>query len=345
AQLAGYGPIGALAALRIAADGLWRRVLADPACGAAVGVEEGAWRPSTALARLVGLRWGGSAMPSSTRPVGFDHGPAGGGGGGGGSGGGQLDHVVPYGGADDGAGGDRTGAPAGGPTEATNLQLLAQVEHLLKQAGEHARPGHGWSVAVDKTGTSSSGTSADGTSDSDTSDSDTSSGGSDTGGGGTSDSSRAGTSGSGTSVSAGRDDRGAAPEPAPGDGVVWTSPTGHTYRVSPQSLLDPDDGPPSGLGRGEHPDGELPGWVHRLLADVLPSWVGWPPDGAPAPSAAGAAGGEAVWSRDWAHAVMADTPPDPASTGPVTGPVTGDVTRTGSTDDDEPSLFDDLPAA
>ncbi|MGQ7296536.1 hypothetical protein [Quadrisphaera sp. KR29] len=41
---------------------------------------------------------------------------------------------------------------------------------------------------------------------------------------------------------------------------------------------------------------------------------------------------------------MADTPPDSASTGPVSGPVTGDVTRTGSTDD-EPHLFDDLPAA
>ncbi|TNM64524.1 hypothetical protein FHN55_13430 [Streptomyces sp. NP160] len=272
AQLAGYGPVGAVAALRIAADGLWRRVLADPACGAAVAVEEGAWRPSTALARLVGLRWWSSTMPSSTRPVGLDHGPAGGGGGGGSAGGGQLDHVQPYehGNHPGNHPGNHTDDRAGGSTEATNLQLLAQVEHLLKQAGEHARPGHGWSVAVDT----------------------------------------------------------AAAGPAPGDGVVWTSPTGHTYRVSPQALLDPDDDPgtPDGTGASGGPgEGGLPPWVHRLLADVLPAWVGWPPDGRPAPSGPHAA---VPWSPDWTQVAFSDVPPDPAPDG-----------------HEEPCLFDDLPAA
>ncbi|TXR55481.1 hypothetical protein [Quadrisphaera setariae] len=304
AQLAGYGPIGAVAALRIAADGLWRRVLADPACGAAVGIEEGAWRPSTALARLVGLRWWSSTLPSSTRAVGADHGPAGGGSGGGGAGGGQLDHVQPY----------AAGDPSGGPTEVTNLQLLAQSEHLLKQAGEHARPGHGWSVAVERTGPPGPGD----------------------------------------------------PVPAPGDGVVWTAPTGHTYRVSPQVLLDPEDtlaGPGedsasggAGMtcdscaaeevvgagGTGGTDVGGLPGWVHRLLADVLPAWVGWPPDGRPAGTRPATGTGESgqdedavVWSTDWARAVLTDAPPEPA-------PEHDDDIDQGG---EEPYLFDDLPAA
>lgn len=291
AELAGYGPVGAAAALRIAADGLWRRVFADPSTGAAVGVEEGAWRPSTSLARLVSLRWAGSTLPGSTRPVGL--------GGRGARGEGQLDHVEPW-------AVDERGRPCGGPTEATNLQLLAQVEHLLKQAGEHARPGHGWSVAVDRTGTPP--------------------------------------------------DDGSPPPPSPGDGVVWTSPTGHTYRVSPQRLLDPHGGGGDGddHGDGGHGDGAaldgLPPWVHSLLADVLPAWVGWPPDGGDRSNdrssdsgcsdGSGRRGSEGAapgtwpvdWARDWATDHRADVPPSTADEDSSDGPP------------DDPCLFDDLPA-
>ena len=274
AELAGYGPVGAAAALRIAADGLWRRVFADPTTGAAVGVEEGAWRPSTSLARLVSLRWTGSTLPGSTRPVGL--------GGSGARGERQLDHVEPW-------ASDERGRPSGGPTEATNLQLLAHVDHLLKQAGEHARPGHGWSVAVDRTGPP-------------------------------------------------RGD-GSLRQPAPGDGVVWTSPTGHTYRVAPQRLLDPaDDG--GGGGGGDAADGCLPPWVHSLLADVLPAWVGWPSDG---PSAAGGPGGlgsepaaPVPWPVDWAQDWAAGDAADAAAEAPA---------ESLAVPPDEPFLFDDLPAA
>jgi len=274
AELAGYGPVGAAAALRIAADGLWRRVFADPTTGAAVGVEEGAWRPSTSLARLVSLRWSGSTLPGSTRPVGL--------GGRGSRGEGQLDHVEPW-------AADADGRPVGGPTEATNLQLLAQLEHLLKQAGEHARPGHGWSVAVDRTGPPP--------------------------------------------------DDGSPPEPSPGDGVVWTSPTGHTYRVSPHQLLEPAGASTADSVGGTSVGGTSVGgaagglswWVHHLLADVLPTWVGWP--GAGSTDRAGEPPRWPVgWARDWATAALTDDPP-----------VDGDRTR--GDDPDEPCLFDDLTAA
>jgi len=177
----------------------------------------------------------------------------------------------------------------GGPTEATNLQLLAQLEHLLKQAGEHARPGHGWSVAVDRTSPPP--------------------------------------------------DDGSPPEPSPGDGVVWTSPTGHTYRVSPHQLLEPAGASTAdsvgGTSVGGTRDGGAAGgsswWVHHLLADVLPTWVGWP--GAGSTDQAGEPPRWPVgWARDWATAALTDDPP-----------VDGDRTR--GDDSDEPCLFDDLPAA
>ncbi|MBF5082583.1 hypothetical protein [Quadrisphaera sp. INWT6] len=212
------------------------------------------------------------------------------------------------------------GRPCGGPTEATNLQLLAQVEHLLKQAGEHARPGHGWSVAVDRTGPPP--------------------------------------------------DDGSPPQPSPGDGVRWTSPTGHTYRVSPQRLLDTDLHLADGNGDGGDGDGGggsttvrgLPLWVHSLLADVLPAWVGWPTDGlgntgGPGAARAAPAAWPVDWARDWARDRAPDRARDCATDGAADEPPGSacgdssdrppdepfDVPSDGPTD--EPFLFDDLPAA
>ncbi|PWJ47498.1 hypothetical protein SAMN06264364_13741, partial [Quadrisphaera granulorum] len=178
----------------------------------------------------------------------------------------------------------------------------------------------------------------------------------------------------------GPDGRPTPPAPAAGDGVIWTAPTGHTYRVDPQVLLDPVDTPPgtfsgafSGAAAGARADagpqgswadpaggsggvsaaerlvGGLPLWAHRLLADVLPAWVGWPPDGTPA--AADPSQGRVQWSPEWARAVFTDVPPDPLpdpddhlgdpadlhdDRGGFEGP--GD-------DGEEPCLFDDLPTA
>jgi hypothetical protein len=106
AELAGYGPIPAAMARRIADDptSLWRRILTDPASGAVLDVGNTIYRPPTAIARYVAARDRTCRFPGCRQPARRC----------------DLDHVVPY--------------PAG-PTAATNLLTLCRRHHRLKHEG------------------------------------------------------------------------------------------------------------------------------------------------------------------------------------------------------------------
>jgi hypothetical protein len=107
AHLHGYGPIGAAAARRIAADGVWRRILTDPATGAVLDVGRDRYSPPPELADHVLVRDQTCRFPTCTRAAeGCD-----------------LDHSIPW--------------EHGGVTAAGNLGPLHRGHHNDKTH-------HGW---------------------------------------------------------------------------------------------------------------------------------------------------------------------------------------------------------
>jgi hypothetical protein len=112
AELAGYGPIPAGMARRIAEDvtGTWRRILTDPVTGAVLDVGATTYRPPAAITRHVVMRDVTCRFPGCRQPAHRC----------------DLDHVQPW--------------PAG-PTAASNLIALCRRHHRLKHSGR-------WSVTV-----------------------------------------------------------------------------------------------------------------------------------------------------------------------------------------------------
>lgn len=105
AELAGYGPIGADVARRLAQDGTWRRLLTDPADGAVVDVGRRRYRPPADLAEIVRARHPECLVPTCRVPA---HAC-------------DVDHTVPF--------------AAGGTTELGNLGPLCRRHHREKSAG------------------------------------------------------------------------------------------------------------------------------------------------------------------------------------------------------------------
>jgi hypothetical protein len=116
-ELAGYGPIPAEMARRIAEDrtGTWRRILTDPATGAVLDVGHTTYRPSASLTRHVTARDGTCRFPGCRQPARRC----------------DLDHVQAW--------------PAG-PTAANNLIALCRHHHRLKHSGL-------WSITTTGNGT------------------------------------------------------------------------------------------------------------------------------------------------------------------------------------------------
>ena len=114
-ELAGYGPVPASMARRLATHGRWRKVSTDPCTGVVTEVGRSAYSPSAALADLVRLRDRTCRFPGCRHPAGRC----------------DIDHVVPW--------------PAG-PTTADNLAALCRHHHRLK----HQSP---WSVRAGPGGT------------------------------------------------------------------------------------------------------------------------------------------------------------------------------------------------
>jgi hypothetical protein len=108
-ELAGYGPIDAATARRIAAHGTWRRLVTDPVSGVVTDVSRKTYTPSADLVRLIVARdrvcqFPGCAMPARRC---------------------DIDHAVAF---DD-----------GGPTDACNCHALCRRHHRAKHEG-------GWRV-------------------------------------------------------------------------------------------------------------------------------------------------------------------------------------------------------
>ncbi len=113
-ELAGYGPIPAALARRIAADptGTWRRLVTDPLSGALLDYARSTYRPPADLADFVLARDQTCTFPGCARPAHRC----------------DLDHQAPY---DD-----------GGPTAEPNLAALCRRHHRAKHEA-------GWSVHRD----------------------------------------------------------------------------------------------------------------------------------------------------------------------------------------------------
>ena len=113
-ELAGYGPIPASMARRLAVDGTWRRILTDPATGAVLDVGRRAYAPPAALAEHVIARDRTCRFPGCRQPARRC----------------DLDHTVPY---------------PQGPTSDGNLAALCRHHHRLKHRTgwrvEQPRPG------------------------------------------------------------------------------------------------------------------------------------------------------------------------------------------------------------
>jgi Domain of unknown function (DUF222) len=114
-ELAGYGPIDADTARRLATAGTWRRLITDPVSGAVLDVGRTAYRPPADLADHVIWRDRDCVAPGCSYPGESC----------------QIDHTVPY---------------PEGATAAGNLGLLCRRHHLVKH---HTRwrlhqpqPGH-----------------------------------------------------------------------------------------------------------------------------------------------------------------------------------------------------------
>jgi hypothetical protein len=99
-ELSGYGPITAQMARELAADGVWRRILTDPA-GMPLEVGSTTYRPSTALAEHIRLRDGTCRFPGCRHPAWRC----------------DLDHGTPY---------------PQGDTAPRNLSCLCRHHHRLK---------------------------------------------------------------------------------------------------------------------------------------------------------------------------------------------------------------------
>jgi hypothetical protein len=108
-ELAGYGPIPALLARQIAADGLWRRLIIDPLSGTVLDHGRTTYHPPAGLADFVRTRDHHCRFPTCRQPAARA----------------DLDHVVRY---DD-----------GGETSAANLHAVCRHHHRLKQSP-------GWAV-------------------------------------------------------------------------------------------------------------------------------------------------------------------------------------------------------
>ncbi len=111
AYLAGYGPIPDVLARRLAADGIWRRILTDPVSGTVLDVGRTRYEPPTGLDDFVRTRDGTCRFPGCRRRASAC----------------DLDHTVPF--------------PAG-ETSAANLHALCRAHHRLKHESD-------WDVRVD----------------------------------------------------------------------------------------------------------------------------------------------------------------------------------------------------
>jgi hypothetical protein len=100
-ELAGYGPITAEVARRIAESGTWQRILTDPASGAVLDVGRRRYRPTTAITKIVQARDRRCRFPRCRQPARRC----------------DLDHTLRY---------------PDGPTSVGNLALLCRHHHRLK---------------------------------------------------------------------------------------------------------------------------------------------------------------------------------------------------------------------
>ncbi len=108
ADLTGYGPITAEAALALARDGTWRRIVTDPLSGAVLDVGRTRYRPPVDLDDHVRIRDRACARPGCpTHAEGCD-----------------LDHTVDF-------------HRDEGPTAHTNLGPLCRRDHVIKTHGGH----------------------------------------------------------------------------------------------------------------------------------------------------------------------------------------------------------------
>jgi hypothetical protein len=111
AVLAGYGPVPDALARRLAADGVWRRILTDPASGTVLDVGRTRYQPPAGLDDFVRMRDGTCRFPGCRRRASAC----------------DLDHTVAF---------------PDGATSAANLHALCRAHHRLKHETE-------WDVRVD----------------------------------------------------------------------------------------------------------------------------------------------------------------------------------------------------
>ncbi len=112
-ELAGYGPVPASVARRLAGTASWRKVSVDPVTGAVSEIGRTPYTPSAALADLIRARDATCRFPGCRQPARRC----------------DLDHVVPW---------------PDGPTTAANLAALCRHHHRLKhQARWSVRAGTG----------------------------------------------------------------------------------------------------------------------------------------------------------------------------------------------------------
>jgi hypothetical protein len=119
AELAGYGPLAALLARALAADGKWRRLIHDPHTGALLDLGRSSYTPSAELTRYIHTRDAVCGFPGCNRAAHRYH----------------LDHTHPY----------KPDDPAGGGTDRNNLGPLCEHHHRLKHRA-------GWVLRRDPTG-------------------------------------------------------------------------------------------------------------------------------------------------------------------------------------------------
>jgi hypothetical protein len=116
AELIGYGPIPPIAALELAADANWRRLVTDPVDGHLLDYGTSVYRPPQKLANYLLARDRRCRFPGCSRPAEVD----------------DFDHVIPWG-------------TEGGITAASNCACLCRRHHRMKT---HSR----WRYQLHKTG-------------------------------------------------------------------------------------------------------------------------------------------------------------------------------------------------
>lgn len=115
-ELEGHGPIDAVQARALAEDGVWRRVVTDPASGTVLDVGRTRYRPPAGLAEHVRVRDRHCAAPGCTVPARRC----------------DIDHTVEY---RRQPGEPPRGVDTLGTTSAGNLGLLCRRHHRLKTDG------------------------------------------------------------------------------------------------------------------------------------------------------------------------------------------------------------------